>query len=229
MLNVNKNDPLCVDLLKWKIDVDEMGIVTYRETGKELSRIKSPSGYLRVQVHVDGVAYRLVVHRLVMIKYHGTSHLEVDHINDDKLDCRLSNLRYITRSENTKNLKRHIGGRILTDQQVEEAREKRKYGTSIGELAREYGISHTAMKRRLSTDYICPFGVVGLQLPGVFEKSLAARRANIIHYKDGIPMFLWCQQNGVKYNTELSRRKKENEKNTGTGGSSCTLPQSTGN
>ena len=64
-------------------------------------------GYHRVRITVDGVGKLHSVSRLMMQTYVGYSDLEVDHINRDKGDNRLSNLRYVTRSENV--LNRDVG------------------------------------------------------------------------------------------------------------------------
>lgn len=62
---------------------------------------RNSSGYLGVRVH--GRLYQ--VHRVVMLMCYGFygEGLEVDHINHVKNDNRLFNLRFVTRSENSKN------------------------------------------------------------------------------------------------------------------------------
>jgi len=56
-------------------------------------------GYLLV--NVDGVKHYL--HRLAWLYVHGYMPKEIDHINRDGRDNRISNLREVTRSENTFN------------------------------------------------------------------------------------------------------------------------------
>lgn len=67
----------------------------------EAGRQRKSSGYLDVQVH--GRFY--LVHRVVMLMCYGFygEGLEVDHVNHVRNDNRLFNLRFVTRSENSKN------------------------------------------------------------------------------------------------------------------------------
>lgn len=62
---------------------------------------KESSGYLYVQVH----GRLCPVHRVVMLMCYGFygEGLDVDHINHVRNDNRLFNLRFVTRSENSKN------------------------------------------------------------------------------------------------------------------------------
>jgi hypothetical protein len=56
----------------------------------------------RQQVHIDGVAR--YVHRLVWLYHHGTwPDGQIDHINGDKHDHRIENLRVATNAENAQN------------------------------------------------------------------------------------------------------------------------------
>lgn len=69
---------------------------------KPLSPVNNGLGYLQVKTHVDGVVYRDYSHRLVWIAFNGEipDGYEVDHVDNIKSNCRLSNLQLLTRREN---------------------------------------------------------------------------------------------------------------------------------
>ena len=92
-------------------EVDMNGNVfslNYRRTGirKALSRRPHPTDeYLRVNLCRDGKKKTFTVQRLMLLafwdkQYH---HLEVDHINGDRQNNNLSNLRPATHSDNQQN------------------------------------------------------------------------------------------------------------------------------
>lgn len=56
--------------------------------------------YPCVSLCLNGTPKSYRVHRLVMLAFVGASNLEVDHINRDRSDNRLSNLEYVTHREN---------------------------------------------------------------------------------------------------------------------------------
>jgi len=60
------------------------------------------AGYRQVSLYLNGTLKRYKVHRLVLETFIGKSKLQVNHINGVKSDNRLSNLEYVTQSENMK-------------------------------------------------------------------------------------------------------------------------------
>ena len=61
-----------------------------------------PGGYLRAMVTHDKKKKHLYVHRLVAMAFIGEGSGEVDHIDGNKLNNRVDNLRWVTPSENKK-------------------------------------------------------------------------------------------------------------------------------
>lgn len=91
-------DPL-TGLLKWKQAAGRWGRIKAGSTAGGVST----GGYL--QVRVDGKSR--MVHRMAWIHANGAIETEmIDHINGDRTDNRLCNLRQATRAINTQNIKR---------------------------------------------------------------------------------------------------------------------------
>lgn len=72
---------------------------------RELKPNKDKDGYLKVRLYKDGVSKQFLVHRLVWTAFNGAipEGLELDHINAERYDNRLSNLRCVTSKENSNN------------------------------------------------------------------------------------------------------------------------------
>jgi hypothetical protein len=71
---------------------------------RKLAPTSNGIGYLQVGLQVNGKRVRKYVHRLVAEAFLGicNSGLEVNHIDADKSNNRLTNLEYITHSQNCK-------------------------------------------------------------------------------------------------------------------------------
>lgn len=115
---------------------------------KELAYEETKNGYLRVTLSKNGQTKRFLLHRLVMLCFHGISEKVVNHLNGNKHDNSLSNLEYTNMSENNKHayaagLKKANGsnnGRSkLTKKQVNEIRGFK--GIKQKDIALMYGIS----------------------------------------------------------------------------------------
>ena len=66
-----------------------------------LFRSNHTKGYKRVALYdLNGLCKHCYVHRLVMFAFFGESDLYVDHIDGNKENNNLDNLRYVTNSEN---------------------------------------------------------------------------------------------------------------------------------
>jgi hypothetical protein len=70
-------------------------------------------GYDKINLYINKKRYSYKIHKLVMLVFKGPrpydhnrkEHYQIDHINRNKKDNRLCNLRYCTRDENMKNIK----------------------------------------------------------------------------------------------------------------------------
>lgn len=71
------------------------------KTGDMTSQKVNSVGYLRIMV--DGVRYQ--AHRLAWIYVHGdiSNQMQIDHINRDRTDNRICNLRLVTNQQNSQN------------------------------------------------------------------------------------------------------------------------------
>ena len=77
-----------------------------RFAGKEAGTVHS-NGYSVIRFEKRRKYWRVRAHRVVWLLHHGEwPNGEVDHINKDRLDNRIENLRVVSHAENAKNAKR---------------------------------------------------------------------------------------------------------------------------
>lgn len=85
-----------------KIQVSDTGLVRCSKTHNYKKIFLNEKGYCCVYIMIDGKRRKCKVHRLVMQAFVGESKLTVDHIDEDKSNNNLSNLEYVSNSENVK-------------------------------------------------------------------------------------------------------------------------------
>jgi HNH endonuclease len=119
-----------------------------------IMRTSLGNGYLKLEL----LGKHLTVHRLVAEAFLGRcpSGAQVNHINGVKTDNRVSNLEYVTRSENMKHAfrlglqsnqgERHSQSR-LTDEKVREIRQLLAVGFKQAEVAKMMNVHQTAVSR----------------------------------------------------------------------------------
>lgn len=87
-------------------EVSDCGEVRNKLTGKVLKPYFNKHGYKKVRLVKDKKAFGTSIHRLVLMAFcpvDGMEKLEVDHIDGDKSNNTLSNLRWVTHEENIGN------------------------------------------------------------------------------------------------------------------------------
>jgi len=80
----------------------------YGSTGKVITK-KSPNGYIALSVYKDKKRYTLFAHQFAWYWVKKETVTCIDHINRNKKDNRICNLRSVTKSQNASNLKKECG------------------------------------------------------------------------------------------------------------------------
>lgn len=130
-----------------------------------LAQSKHTAGYLTVALSIKGKQRTLYIHRLVMLAFFGKSALDVNHIDGDKTNNRLSNLEYVSRKENTRHAAEVLkmdytfkgganrydsrgvnhGQAKLNDEKVREIRLAHANGVHIDVLVATYGVCKSVL------------------------------------------------------------------------------------
>ena len=79
-----------------------------KQAGSKYHEKKCNKSYYQCCIRVKGVMVRYSLHRLIWILIHNETPNEIDHINGNGMDNRLSNLRNVTHKENQQNTKLSI-------------------------------------------------------------------------------------------------------------------------
>lgn len=116
------------------------------------------SGYMQVGLNVNGKQYKKYIHRLVAEAFLDNSQMlpEVDHIDHNRLNNHLNNLRWVDHKENMKGIsrpkrKQHTAtkGRRISAKPLKEdlesmIREKRGNFTAVGKV---YSVTGSAVRK----------------------------------------------------------------------------------
>lgn len=103
------------------------GRVTFVKRGFVLKQKQAKSGYMNIGLTKDGRQHTYRVHRLIMAAFHGSSDLQVNHINEVRNDNRLENLEYVTCQEN----QRHSHVRPVEQYDLESGETIKRYEANI--------------------------------------------------------------------------------------------------
>lgn len=108
MKKAKKEDIFTKEVLEERFDYDRDSGKLYHKQGqfkgKSVGSL-NPQGYLATTLYKNGKQYYFLLHRLIWV-IEGNSFedgLVLDHVNHDKADNRISNLRMVTHKENSKN------------------------------------------------------------------------------------------------------------------------------
>ena len=84
----------------------EDGKVINTNNGKEIKHCINSKGYCIISLYKDGKQKNFLVHRLIALSYlpNPDNKQFIDHINRDKKDNRIENLRWATIQENNRNV-----------------------------------------------------------------------------------------------------------------------------
>jgi uncharacterized protein YerC len=134
----------------------------FLRNGKKVNGDKrGKGGYLALSKSVNGKRYRVFTHLVVYAYHHGLEELKkhetIDHINEDKYDNRIENLRGASRFENSLRSCFKNNYSKLTVKQVIEIKQKLKDGETTVSLGKEYGVSNVTIskiKRGLRFKYV---------------------------------------------------------------------------
>lgn len=151
--SLNREVPMFHGLIKRK--------TTRKLRGKIIRQYKNKNGYMSVSLSANGKHKTHRVHRLVMLSFVGVPPNEknINHKDGNKANNCLSNLEYVTRSENQIHAYTILGVKakgpkiygeknhasVLTRNQVVEIHRMSKSGKSHRSIARYFDITHQAV------------------------------------------------------------------------------------
>ena len=79
------------------------GVVVNRKLNRVVKGTVNKDGYVMTRLRIRGNHPSIQLHHMVWVLVHGRFPTQIDHINGDKTDNRIENLREVTPSENRMN------------------------------------------------------------------------------------------------------------------------------
>lgn len=113
---------------------------------------KSGQKHLRVKLSVLGIKRLIFVHRLVADAFIGKRPNEMDtnHIDGDPTNNHVSNLEYVTRSQNMKHKSRVLNRGVISEKIISEIKLLLAKGLSQGEIGRRLKVSQSAVVGKIA-------------------------------------------------------------------------------
>jgi hypothetical protein len=131
-----------------------------RRAGRPIKWGRDTAGYPAVCLYRDGCRFGRKVHRLVAESFIGpkpTPKHEIAHGDGNKRNPHVSNLRWATRAENIADRllhgahnrgERHGLSKLTTDA-IQRARERRRSGEYVKDIARDLGVAYGTLRKAL--------------------------------------------------------------------------------
>lgn len=128
--------------------VNSVGDIYSHYTNKILQPSISNCGYKQCVLHKDHKQYIMPNHRAVALAFipRPNEYLVVNHIDEDKTNCAVDNLEWVTRSENNN----YMGNRAVQATILYSAKEVYAYDKYLNLIDRFLGINKYAIKHGLS-------------------------------------------------------------------------------